>query len=112
MSPVDRDFLAQALSEDRTDRLAREGAARGVFRQCSIGWHFECSDPDGERCACTCHPERRAAKALPLPTEPGLYVDRFGDPWKLNEHGEWWFGNDNEVDPREGSPLVRLEVQS
>lgn len=25
-------------------------------RQCSIGYHSQCSDPDGERCGCPCHP--------------------------------------------------------
>jgi len=24
-------------------------------RQCSIGYHMECSDPLGERCECPCH---------------------------------------------------------
>lgn len=24
-------------------------------RQCSIGYHEECSDPDGESCGCPCH---------------------------------------------------------
>lgn len=24
-------------------------------RQCSIGWHGECSDPVGETCGCVCH---------------------------------------------------------
>lgn len=24
-------------------------------RQCSIGYHAECSDPDGESCGCVCH---------------------------------------------------------
>lgn len=38
-----------------TDAMAREGANTGVNRQCSIGWHGECSDPDGERCRCACH---------------------------------------------------------
>jgi hypothetical protein len=27
-------------------------------RQCSIGYHEECSDPGGEWCECPCHPER------------------------------------------------------
>lgn len=41
-----------------TDRLCREGAAIGVFRQCSIGWHDECStrgDGPNAECRCTCH---------------------------------------------------------
>ena len=35
-------------------------------RQCSIGYHSECTDPAGETCGCVCHPLaeiiRRAAK--------------------------------------------------
>ncbi len=45
-----------------TDRLT--GADGGAtpfdhkrFRQCSIGWHDECSDPDGDECECPCHQE-------------------------------------------------------
>lgn len=40
--------------EDYTDRLIRERKP-GTFRQCSIGWHEECSDPEGFECACDCH---------------------------------------------------------
>lgn len=41
-----------------TDRLVREGSALGVFRQCSIGWHGECSarhDGVDAECQCECH---------------------------------------------------------
>lgn len=47
--------------EQYTDRLT---GARGPermpydhrrFRQCSIGFHTECSDPDGAECQCWCH---------------------------------------------------------
>lgn len=38
-----------------TDSMVAEGRATGVNRQCSIGWHEECSDPDGDRCRCRCH---------------------------------------------------------
>lgn len=34
--------------------LARE---YGTNRQCSINWHEECSDPQGESCQCYCHEE-------------------------------------------------------
>lgn len=50
-----------------TDRLAREGAALGINRQCSIGWHGECStrrDGANAKCRCDCHdghPERIVA---------------------------------------------------
>jgi len=32
-------------------------------RQCSIGWHGECSDPEGELCKCPCH-QHQEARAL------------------------------------------------
>jgi hypothetical protein len=28
-----------------TDRIAAEGHARGIFRQCSIGWHYVTTRP-------------------------------------------------------------------
>jgi hypothetical protein len=40
-----------------TDEMVRAGAGSGVKRQCSIGWHGECSDPSEERCRCACHAE-------------------------------------------------------
>ena len=46
-------------TDDATDRHATEGAAKGRNRQCSIGWHEECSDGSGINhngdCACPCH---------------------------------------------------------
>jgi len=50
-------------NEDPTDRLVAEGAARGVNRQCSIGWHQECSDPHGDECGCACHTDGAVALA-------------------------------------------------
>jgi hypothetical protein len=47
-----------------TDRLTgADGAGRSPYdhdrnRQCSIGWHSECSDPLGASCFCPCHDER------------------------------------------------------
>jgi hypothetical protein len=38
-----------------TDAMVEEGRRIGVNRQCSIGWHDECSDPDGDTCRCACH---------------------------------------------------------
>jgi hypothetical protein len=38
-----------------TDAMARAGREIGVNRQCSIGWHDECSDPEGASCLCACH---------------------------------------------------------
>lgn len=58
-----------------TDRLTgADGTDRVPFdhprnRQCSIGWHGECSDPAGEECKCPCH---RLAAAL--------LADGYGEP--------------------------------
>ena len=30
-------------------------------RQCSIGWHRECTDPDGLTCQCPCHKDQHEA---------------------------------------------------
>lgn len=44
-----------------TDRLTGADGKKQIpynhkrFRQCSIGWHGECSDPDGDECECPCH---------------------------------------------------------
>lgn len=38
-----------------TDRLLTLAREHGTFRQCSIGYHDECSDQYGESCRCTCH---------------------------------------------------------
>lgn len=42
-------------SDEETDEMIRVGRALGKFRQCSIGYHEECSDPDGDECTCSCH---------------------------------------------------------
>lgn len=43
-----------------TGRLLSHARAAGTLRQCSIGWHEECSQrrfgADGD-CNCTCHAE-------------------------------------------------------
>jgi hypothetical protein len=47
-----------------TDRLTgADQAGRQPYdhprnRQCSIGWHRECSDPAGEHCKCPCHADK------------------------------------------------------
>lgn len=94
--------------EHFTDRLTRLGSERGVNRQCSIGWHYECSDPEGEQCRCACHPERVARRAIPLPDEPGYYMGFEGRVFELDTGGAWRYGADDEVDPRDDSPLTRL----
>jgi hypothetical protein len=45
-------------AENWTNRLSNEGSSRGVYRQCSINWHHECSQRfEGEDadCRCSCH---------------------------------------------------------
>jgi len=52
---------AAETDEQYTDRLIAEGAALGKNRQCSIGYHDECSDREDEThthlgvCKCECH---------------------------------------------------------
>lgn len=38
-----------------TNAHTLEGHHRGIYRQCSIGYHDECSDPRGDECRCQCH---------------------------------------------------------
>jgi hypothetical protein len=53
MKPLDGDIMESDV--DRTDLLIQRGSASGRFRQCSIGWHDECSDRGMGECACPCH---------------------------------------------------------
>lgn len=59
--------LARKQSSPDADRaeaamaLIREGSKRDIFRQCSLGWHMECSDPSGDDCQCGCHGIARRA---------------------------------------------------
>jgi hypothetical protein len=51
-----------------TNRLIQEGRARGMLRQCSIGWHNECSCTlypalAGTDCKCDCHEYNRKEPA-------------------------------------------------
>lgn len=66
---------------DRLLTIAREQA--GTNRQCSIGWHLECSDPKGEKCRCTCHPWPESVQSAPI--EWGVRESPMG--W---EPGEGW----------------------
>jgi hypothetical protein len=66
-------------------------------RQCSIGFHDECSDPRGERCKCPCHQggsteETVAAAVLRSAvativassgTEPVMFACRCGQRWRI-----------------------------
>lgn len=53
-------YTSRLLGSDGTDRRPYDHPRN---RQCSIGYHLECSDPDGERCKCPHH------------TDPGPPVD-------------------------------------
>jgi len=58
LSPADTPplgFRDGETPETATDRCAREGGALGIRRQCSIGYHAECSSPTGDNCTCACH---------------------------------------------------------
>ena len=41
-----------------TGRVLSHAQEHGTNRQCSIGWHEECSDPYGYSCQCLCHDGR------------------------------------------------------
>ena len=57
-------MLPGETGEQYTDRLTGADKTGRVpydhkrNRQCSIGYHDECSDPDGEVCQCPCHTDR------------------------------------------------------
>jgi hypothetical protein len=63
--------LPGETDDDYTDRLTgADGTGRVPYdhrrrRQCSIGWHDECSDPDGDDCKCPCH-------RFPVPSAAGV----------------------------------------
>ena len=49
-----------------TGRLLATAREVGTKRQCSIGWHLECSDPKGEECRCACHPWPEPVQSAPM----------------------------------------------
>ncbi len=61
-----------------TDRLTgADGTNRQPYdhprnRQCSIGWHMECSDPAGKSCKCPCHEDRKYPVGVRAETGPEL----------------------------------------
>jgi hypothetical protein len=53
---VDNSKDELGLDDDAwTDARWRAGAEHDVFRQCSIGWHLECSAWNSAECSCPCH---------------------------------------------------------
>lgn len=49
---TDDAYTDRLTGADHTDRIPYDHRRN---RQCSIGWHGECSDPGGESCECPCH---------------------------------------------------------
>lgn len=49
-------YTNRLTGADRTGRVPYDHSRR---RQCSIGWHGECSDPNGYSCECPCHASNR-----------------------------------------------------
>lgn len=45
-------YTDRLTGADRTGRVPYDHSRN---RQCSIGWHGECSDPAGASCECPCH---------------------------------------------------------
>jgi len=54
-------------SAEDADRMIAAGKEMGKFRQCSLGYHDECSDPDGDECTCLCHSETGHLRLNPDP---------------------------------------------
>lgn len=86
------------LSSWSTD-LMRTGSEHGVYRQCSLGWHGECSQrehwgPDCE-CNCTCHVEPREFDMDVFdernwsPEGVVEVCDYVGDVWALVPGSKW-----------------------
>lgn len=55
---TDAQYTERLTGADRTERRPYDHCRN---RQCSIGYHEECSDPAGEICECPCHQEQVAA---------------------------------------------------
>lgn len=53
----DAAYTDRITGADRTDRKPYDHAR---YRECSMGYHTTCSDPDGCSCGCPCHHDRPA----------------------------------------------------
>lgn len=82
-----------------SQRLLDEGHKHGVYRQCSLGWHGECSarrnhGPDCE-CNCICHVEPREFDMDVFderdwsPEGVTRVVDYVGMTWTLVPGSKW-----------------------
>jgi len=63
-------YTDRLTGADKTDRRPYDHHRN---RQCSIGFHDECTDPKGDRCKCPCHDEDAKRKlGILLRLIPGL----------------------------------------
>jgi len=60
---TDDEYTDRLTGADQTSRVPYEERR---YRQCSIGFHDECTDPYGQNCKCPCHVARRALKGVVL----------------------------------------------
>lgn len=59
-------------TEGWTDRVLSHSKEHGTNRQCSIGWHDECSDPAGNECNCICHDRKASIYSVEGHAEAGI----------------------------------------
>lgn len=57
-----------------TNRVLSHSREHEVNRQCSIGWHDECSDPSGDSCQCICHADEATLYSVEGHAEDGDVV--------------------------------------
>lgn len=77
-----------------SERLTHEGRKHGVYRQCSLGWHGECSQRDDWgpecECNCSCHIEAREFDlGDEAPDEVVKVLDYWGTRWSRDDDGFW-----------------------
>lgn len=97
-----QDFVKREGDEDLavwSQRLMDAGHKHGVYRQCSLGWHGECSQrsdhgPDCP-CNCKCHVEPRTFdmdffnETDSLASGVDRVKDYDGNLWTLAEYNSW-----------------------
>jgi hypothetical protein len=65
-------YTDRLTGADRTDRSPYDHVR---YRQCSIGFHEQCSDPEGGGCGCPCHTTISPARRHDDPRAFGLIRD-------------------------------------
>lgn len=112
---IQRDFPQLDGESDAawTERLTREAARHGVYRQCSIGWHDECSQrrkPGPEcPCNCSCHTETpedgsEAATGAPLASQGPTAVAESLRAAQAAVLRDWAATSEAEIDDAELTP--------